>query len=310
MARLSGLQSITSAMHWQAAIKGFKNYLRLERSLSDNTVEAYVRDIEALAHYVGDNPPPAKVEPVILSAYVRRLAVIGVSPATQSRVVSSIRGFFKYLLLEDRIDRNPAELLETPKLRRKLPDTLSIEDIEAMIDSIDLSDPNGERNRAIIETLYGAGLRVSELCGLKISCIHFNEGFIRVTGKGDKERLVPLGGMAAKRIKTYMREVRVHRSIAKGSEDTLFLNARGRGLSRVMIFNIVKRSAVDAGIKKSISPHTLRHSFATHLVHGGADLRAVQDMLGHESITTTEIYTHLDQQYLRDAIIQFHPRSK
>lgn len=297
-------------MHWQAAIKGFKNYLRLERSLSDNTVEAYVRDIEALAHYVGDNPPPAKVEPVILSAYVRRLAVIGVSPATQSRVVSSIRGFFKYLLLEDRIDRNPAELLETPKLRRKLPDTLSIEDIEAMIDSIDLSDPNGERNRAIIETLYGAGLRVSELCGLKISCIHFNEGFIRVTGKGDKERLVPLGGMAAKRIKTYMREVRVHRSIAKGSEDTLFLNARGRGLSRVMIFNIVKRSAVDAGIKKSISPHTLRHSFATHLVHGGADLRAVQDMLGHESITTTEIYTHLDQQYLRDAIIQFHPRSK
>jgi integrase/recombinase XerD len=199
--------------------------------------------------------------------------------------------------------------LETPKLRRKLPETLNIEEIEKMIDSIDLSNPNGERNRAIIETLYGAGLRVSELCKLQISCIHFKEGYIRVTGKGDKERLVPLGGMAAKRIKTYQSEVRNHQSVTRDSEDTLFLNSRGTGLSRVMIFNIIKKAAADAGVKKNISPHTLRHSFATHLVHGGADLRAVQDMLGHESITTTEIYTHLDQQYLRDAIIQFHPRS-
>lgn len=306
---MNGPQSITSAMHWQAAIDGFRNHIRLERSLSANTIEAYTRDIHSLSDFIGDLSPPQKVKATQLREYIRSLAGIGISPSSQSRVVSSIRGFFKYMLLEDLIEKDPAELLETPKLRRKLPETLNIEEIEKMIDSIDLSTPNGERNRAIIETLYGAGLRVSELCKLQISCIHFKEGYIRVTGKGDKERLVPLGGMAAKRIKTYQSEVRNHQSVTRDSEDTLFLNSRGTGLSRVMIFNIIKKAAADAGVKKNISPHTLRHSFATHLVHGGADLRAVQDMLGHESITTTEIYTHLDQQYLRDAIIQFHPRS-
>ena len=296
-------------MHWQAAIDGFRSHIRLERSLSANTIEAYTRDIQSLCHFIGDSTPPQKVKAAQLRDYIRSLADIGISPSSQSRVVSSIRGFFKFLLLEDLIDTDPAELLETPKLRRKLPETLHIDEIEKMIDSIDLSKPNGERNRAIIETLYGAGLRVSELCNLKISCVHFNEGFVRVIGKGDKERLVPLGGMAAKRIKTYLTEIRNQQSVSRGSEDTLFLNSRGKGLSRVMIFKIIKQAAANSGVKKNISPHTLRHSFATHLVHGGADLRAVQDMLGHESITTTEIYTHLDQQYLRDAIIQFHPRS-
>ncbi|MFT4682024.1 MAG: integrase/recombinase XerD [Granulosicoccus sp.] len=296
-------------MHWQGAIDGFRNHIRLERSLSANTIEAYTRDINSLADFIGDDATPQNAKAPQLREYIRSLAEIGISPSSQSRVVSSIRGFFKYLLLEDLIILDPAELLETPKLKRKLPETLNIEEIEKMIESIDLSNPNGERNRAIIETLYGAGLRVSELCNLKISCIHFKEGFIRVTGKGDKERLVPLGGMASKRIKTYQSEIRNHQNVKKGSEDFIFLNSRGSSLSRVMIFNIIKKAAADAGIKKNISPHTLRHSFATHLVHGGADLRAVQDMLGHESITTTEIYTHLDQQYLRDAIIQFHPRS-
>lgn len=296
-------------MQWQAAIDGFRNHIRLERSLSANTIEAYTRDIHSLAEFIGEAATPQNVKAAQLRSYIRSLAEIGISASSQSRVVSSIRGFFKYMLLEDLITLDPAELLETPKLRRKLPETLNIEEIEKMIDSIDLSNPNGERNRAIIETLYGAGLRVSELCNLKISCIHFNEGFIRITGKGNKERLVPLGTMAAKRIRTYQTEIRNHQSVKHGSEDTLFLNSRGTGLSRVMIFNIIKGAALNAKVKKNISPHTLRHSFATHLVHGGADLRAVQDMLGHESITTTEIYTHLDQQYLRDAIIQFHPRS-
>lgn len=272
-------------------------------------MEAYLRDVEAMSNFFGEESEPVKISSEQLREYVRQLADIGMSPASQSRIVSSLRAFYKYFLLEDIIDFNPAELLETPKLRKKLPDTLSIEDVQSIIDAVDLSDPNGERNRAIIEVLYGAGLRVSELCGLKISNLYIDKGFVRVTGKGDKERLVPLGGEAVKRVKIYINEVRPHLTIKPGQDDILFLNSRGAGLSRVMIFNIVKDSARRAGIKKSISPHSFRHSFATHLVQGGADLRAVQEMLGHESITTTEIYTHLDQQYLMDNIVQFHPRS-
>lgn len=296
-------------MRWNVALNSFRTYLKLERSLSELTVEAYLRDVEAMSNYFGEESEPVKITSEQLREYVRQLADIGMSPASQSRIVSSLRAFYKYFLLEDIIDFNPAELLETPKVRKKLPDTLSIEDVQSIIDAVNLSDSNGERNRAIIEVLYGAGLRVSELCGLKISNLYIEKGFVRVTGKGDKERLVPLGGEAVKRVKIYLNEVRPHLSIDPGQEDILFLNSRGAGLSRVMIFNIVKNSAKKAGIKKSISPHTFRHSFATHLVQGGADLRAVQEMLGHESITTTEIYTHLDQQYLMDNIVQFHPRS-
>lgn len=296
-------------MRWNVALNSFRTYLKLERSLSELTVEAYLRDVEAMSNFFGAESEPVKISSEQLREYVRQLADIGMSPASQSRIVSSLRAFYKYFLLEDIIDFNPAELLETPKLRKKLPETLSIEDVQSIIDAVDLSDPNGERNRAILEVLYGAGLRVSELCGLQISNLYIDKGFVRVTGKGDKERLVPLGGEAVKRVKIYLNEVRVHSPIKPGQEDIVFLNSRGAGLSRVMIFNIVKSTAKKAGIKKSISPHTFRHSFATHLVQGGADLRAVQEMLGHESITTTEIYTHLDRQYLMDNIVQFHPRS-
>ena len=252
---------------------------------------------------------PIELNAAQLRKFVQQISDLGLSANTQSRMVSGIRSFYKYLLLEDKIDVDPSALLETPKIGRKLPDTLSREEIERMIDKVDLSKPEGERNRAILETLYGSGLRVSELTDLKISNIYFNDGFMRILGKGSKERLVPLGGMASKRISTYIKEIRVHIDIKKGAEDFVFLNRRGNPLSRVMIFNIVKEEAKKAGIEKSISPHTLRHSFATHLIEGGADLRAVQDMLGHESITTTEIYTHLDRDYLRSNIIQFHPRS-
>jgi integrase/recombinase XerD len=297
-------------MLWQRAIQGYRSYLQLERSLSANTVESYLRDIHHLQKFCEDQnlSSPDTVETEHLKLFVQQISDLGLSASTQSRMVSGVRSFYKYLLLEDRIDTDPSNLLETPKIGRKLPETLTADEVEALINSVDLSKPEGERNRTILETLYSSGLRVSELTELKISNIYFDEGFIRVLGKGSKERLVPLGGMASKRISTYIKEVRIHQDIKKGAEDFVFLNRRGSGLSRVMIFNIVKQAAVDAGIKKSISPHTLRHSFATHLVEGGADLRAVQDMLGHESITTTEIYTHLDRDYLRSNIIQFHPR--
>jgi len=299
-------------MHWQRAILGFKSYLQLERSLSGNTVEAYLRDIGQLRSFIestSGEESPIGLKTVQLKDFVRQIAELGLSANTQSRMVSGIRSFYKYLLLEDKIEVDPSALLETPKIGRKLPDTLSNEEVVAMIDSIDLSKAEGERNRAILETLYGSGLRVSELTNLKISNIYFNDGIMRILGKGSKERLVPLGGMAAKRILSYIKEIRVHNRIQKGSEDFVFLNNRGNPLSRIMIFNIVKKAAYNAGIKKSISPHTLRHSFATELIQRGADLRAVQDMLGHESITTTEIYTHLDRDFLRSNIIQFHPRA-
>lgn len=298
-------------MLWQRAIKGYRSYLQLERSLSENTVEAYIRDVTQLEHFsesVGlDSPVDLNTE--LLKEFVQQIADLGLSANTQSRMVSGVRSFYKYLLLEDRIQTDPSNLLETPKIGRKLPETLSQTEVEDLINAIDLSKPEGERNRTILETLYSSGLRVSELVELKISNIYFNDGFMRILGKGSKERLVPLGGMASKRIADYLKLIRSHIEIKKGAEDHVFLNRRGAPLTRVMIFNIVKQAAIDAGIKKNISPHTLRHSFATHLVEGGADLRAVQDMLGHESITTTEIYTHLDRDYLRSNIIQYHPRA-
>lgn len=299
-------------MRWEQATKGFRTYIRLERSLSSNTVEAYLRDLGHLQHYaetLPHRPDPDKMLTADLRGFVRHLADMGLSASSQGRMVSGIRTFYRYLLLEDLIADDPASLLETPRLRRKLPDTLNPDEVAAMIDGIDLSSAEGERNRAMLETMYGSGLRVSELTGLLISNIFFNDGFMRILGKGDKERLVPLGSMASKRIEGYLKDVRMHRPIKKGFEDHVFLNNRGAALSRVMVFNIVRKAAADAGIRKTISPHTLRHSFATHLIDGGADLRAVQEMLGHESITTTEIYTHLDRDYLRDSIIQFHPRS-
>ena len=298
-------------MDWQRALKGYRSYLQLERSLSANTVEAYMRDVTQLEHFCEDQgfESPDEVKTETLKEFVQKIAEIGLSANTQSRMVSGVRSFYKYLLLEDKIETDPSNLLETPKIGRKLPETLSQTEVEELINAVDLSKPEGERNRTILETLYSSGLRVSELVNLKISNIYFNDGFIRIVGKASKERLVPLGGMASKRISDYLKLIRVHADIKKGAEDHVFLNRRGASLSRVMIFNIVKQAAVDAGIKKNISPHTLRHSFATHLVEGGADLRAVQDMLGHESITTTEIYTHLDRDYLRSNIIEFHPRA-
>ncbi len=298
-------------MHWQRAIQGFRTYLQLERSFSSNTVEAYIRDVTQLEHFCIDLgiDSPIEASTFTLKTFVHQIAELGLSANTQSRMVSGVRAFYKYLLLEDQIETDPSNLLETPKIGRKLPETLSQIEVEELIKAVDLSKPEGERNRTILETLYSSGLRVSELVELKISAIYFNEGFMRILGKGSKERLVPLGGIASKRISDYIRQIRVHTNIQKGAEDHVFLNRRGAPLSRVMIFNIVKQAAVSAGIKKNISPHTLRHSFATHLVEGGADLRAVQDMLGHQSITTTEIYTHLDRDYLRSNIIQYHPRA-
>jgi integrase/recombinase XerD len=299
-------------MRWEQAVRGFKTYIRLERSLAANSVESYLRDLGHLQRFAEElprSPGPMELTTTQLRSFVRHLADMGLAPSSQGRMVSGVRTFYRYMLLEDLMADDPAALLETPRLRRKLPDTLNPDEVTAMIEGIDLSIKEGERNRAILETLYGSGLRVSELTGLRISNIFWREGFLKILGKGDKERLVPLGSMAATRIKGYINEVRIHQVVKKGFEDHVFLNNRGAALSRVMVFHIVKRAVADAGVKKSISPHTLRHSFATHLIDGGADLRAVQEMLGHESITTTEIYTHLDREYLRDSIIQFHPRS-
>jgi integrase/recombinase XerD len=298
---------------WESYIKGFKSFLKLERSLSPNSIEAYVRDVGKLVQfldYYNLQISPENVELKHLQDFLKWVNELGMSARSQARMISGIKTFYKYLLLEDVLKSSPAELLESPKVGRKLPDTLSTIEIDRIIEAIDLSKPEGGRNRAILETLYGCGLRVTELTELKISGIFFNEGFLKVIGKGNKERLVPLGSSAQKQILIYMREIRNHLSIGKGHEDILFLNKFGRKLSRVMIFYIIKDLAQKAGIRKTISPHTFRHSFATHLVEGGADLRAVQEMLGHASITTTEIYTHLDREYLRSNILQFHPRSR
>lgn len=300
-------------MIWNNYIKGFKTYLQLEKSLSLNSINAYIHDVEKLAQYLelkSMNNKPEQIQLKHLQEFIKWLNVVGVSARTQSRIISGIKSFYKYLLLEDIISNNPTDLLESPKIGRKLPDTLSLEEINNLIAAIDLSKPEGQRNKAMLETLYGCGLRVSELTDLKISGLYFDAGFIKIIGKGNKERLVPLGAVAKKNIMIYLNEVRIQLSPQKGNEDILFLNHRGRKLSRVMIFIIIKELAEKIGLKKNISPHTFRHSFASHLVDRGADLRAVQEMLGHESITTTEIYTHLDRNYLRDNILQYHPRSK
>ena len=299
-------------MKTNSYIKGFIAYLQLERSLAKNSIEAYTADVDKLFQYLQNEDSGKsflKVDLNDLRDFLAYINKIGVGARTQARIISGIKTFFKYLLLEDLITSDPSELLEAPRLGRKLPITLSISEIDKIEEVIDLSKPEGTRNKAIIETLYSCGLRVSELCDLKLSNLFFNEQYIRVIGKGDKERLVPIGSSAIKYIQIYTNEIRNHLQIQKGNEDIIFLNRRGRRLTRVMIFTIVKNLVEKAGIDKVVSPHSFRHSFATHLVEGGADLRAVQEMLGHESITTTEIYTHLDNEYLRSNIIQFHPRS-
>jgi integrase/recombinase XerD len=295
---------------WEAYKKGFKAYLGLERSLSDHSVQAYLSDIDKLTLFLqaaGLQKTPAELQLPDLQQFVRWVAELGMTQTSQARIISGVRAFYKYCLLEDIATKDPTTLLEAPKLLRQLPDVLSFEEIEAIIARIDLSTPEGGRNKAILETLYSCGLRVSEVVNLKLSQLYFDVGFIRVVGKGNKERLVPIGSSAIKYISIYKNNIRVHQAVKPGEEDILFLNRRGRRLTRVMIFLIIKDLVKQAGINKTISPHTFRHSFATHLVEGGADLRAVQEMLGHESITTTEIYTHLDREFLRKTLQQFHP---
>jgi integrase/recombinase XerD len=298
---------------WDAYKKGYKAWLQLEKSLSDNSVEAYLHDVQRLTDFLqmsNDLKNPDSIVLKDLENFTKWIHELGMTNASQARMISGLRSFFKYCLIEEIITIDPAALLEAPKSQRKLPDTLSFEEIELIIATIDLSKPEGERNKAIIETLYSCGLRVSELVNLKISHLYLDVGYIRVTGKGDKERLIPIGSDAIKYIDIYKNNIRNHINIKKGEEDILFLNRRGARLTRVMIFLILKDLATKAGITKSISPHTFRHSFATHLVEGGADLRAVQEMLGHESITTTEIYTHLDREFLRNTLHLYHPAFK
>ena len=298
---------------WDADKKGYKAWLRLEKSLSENSVEAYLRDVQQFTDYLqttGNLKTPDDIVLKDLEQFTQFINGLGMAHASQARMISGLRSFFKYCLAEEIVKTDPAALLEAPKQKRKLPDTLSFEEIEKIIAAIDLSKPEGERNRAILETLYSCGLRVSELVNLKISCVYTDVGYIRVTGKGDKERLIPIGSDAIKYIGVYRNMIRNHISVKTGEEDFLFLNRRGSRLTRVMIFLMLKATAKKAGIIKNISPHTFRHSFATHLVEGGADLRAVQEMLGHESITTTEIYTHLDREFLRTTLHMFHPAFK
>jgi integrase/recombinase XerD len=298
---------------WQAYKKGFKAYLQLEKSLSENSVEAYLHDIDKLTTYlaqVNELKTPEQVVLKDLEKFIQWVSELGLAPGSQARIISGLKSFFKYCLIERIIAIDPSALLESPKLKRSLPDILHYDEIENIIGQLDLSTPEGGRNKAILETLYSSGLRVSELVNLRLSCLFFDVGFIRVIGKGDKERLVPIGSDAIKYINLYRHNIRVHIAVKAGNDDILFLNRRGNKLSRVMIFLIIKGLARKAGINKTISPHTFRHSFATHLVEGGADLRAVQEMLGHESITTTEIYTHLDREFLRNTLQQFHPAFK
>ena len=298
---------------WEPYKKGYKAWLQLERSLSDHSVEAYCRDIELLTRYLQlqtDPPRPADINSESLRLFIHWIAEMGLSASSQSRIISGIKSFFRYCVLEQIVEADPTSLLEAPKQKRTLPDTLSFEEIESMIAAIDLSKPEGTRNKAMLETLYSCGLRVSELIGLRISQLYLELDYIRVRGKGDKERLVPIGKDASRYIKIYREQIRSQLNPAKGMEDILFLNKRGSALSRVMVFYIIRDLARRAGINKAVSPHTFRHSFATHLVEGGADLRAVQEMLGHASITTTEIYTHLDRDFLRKTLEQFHPGFK
>jgi integrase/recombinase XerD len=298
---------------WQPYINGFRLFLQLEKSLSVHSINAYVHDVNLLVQYLQIKALPLQVNEIgynHLSDFIGYIHELQLSATSQARIISGIKAFFKYLLLEDEIKINPAALLEAPKTIRKLPDVLDVHEIDAMVEAIDLTKPEGLRNKAIIETMFACGLRVSEIITLNITDIFITEQIVKITGKGNKERLVPIGNTALKCIDLYLKEVRKHQTPAKGCNDILFLNRRGNKLTRVMIFYILKNLAAKAGINKNISPHTLRHSFATCLVEAGADLRAVQQMLGHESITTTEIYTHIDRSYLRDVVTQFHPRSR
>lgn len=295
---------------WQSYIKEYQNYLRLERGLSKNTIENYTFDIEKLVLFL--NEKEIKVSPIHISEetvqqFIYEMAT-QINPRSQSRLISGLKSFFNYLVFEDYRKDTPLELIEVPKTGRKLPDTLATEEIDALISAIDLSTPEGERNRAMLETLYSCGLRVSELVGLKISDLFFEEGFIKITGKGNKQRFVPVGGSTIKYITSYVNLIRVHYAVQKGHEDTLFLNRRGKQLTRAMIFTIIKDLALKINLNKIISPHTFRHSFATHLLENGADLRSIQLMLGHESITTTEVYMHLDRKFLSEVLNNYHPR--
>jgi integrase/recombinase XerD len=298
---------------WESYKKGFRAYLQLEKSLSDNSTEAYLRDIEKLTQFLQEKrslKSPSEITLKDLQQFIRWITELGMTAASQARIISGIRAFYKYCLLENISKNDPTVLVEAPKLKRSLPDVLSFDEIENIIAQIDLSKPEGGRNKAILELMYSCGLRVTEVVNLRVSQLYFEAGFIRVTGKGDKERLVPVGKSAAKFVKIYQKDIRIHLPVQRGNEDIVFLNKRGSKLSRVMIFLIIKELVKKASIKKTVSPHTFRHSFATHLVEGGADLRAVQEMLGHESITTTEIYTHLDREFLRKTLENFHPAFK
>lgn len=299
-------------MNWNSYIKNFQSYLKIERGLSKNSIDNYVLDVEKLQQYLHQNDineSPITISEEQIQAFIYESSK-NINPRSQARLISGLKSFFNYLIFEDYRQSNPLELIETPRLGRKLPDTLNIADIDNLIAAIDLSSAEGERNRALLETLYGCGLRVSELVALKISDLFFNEGFIKVTGKGDKQRFVPISDLTQKYIEIYRNEIRTHLNIQKGHEDTLFLNRRGKQLTRAMIFTIIKNLAVKINLNKTISPHTFRHSFATHLLENGADLRSIQLMLGHESITTTEIYMHVDRKHLNQVMQTFHPRNK
>lgn len=298
-------------MKWQQALKDYHNYLRIERGLSENSIFNYSFDIKKLMGWLDENQiqvSPLDVDENLIQEFIYQLAKT-VNPRTQSRIISGLKGFFNYLIFENYRKTNPLELIESPKTGRKLPDTLSQSEIDKIINAIDLSTAQGERNRAIFETLYGCGLRVSELTNLKLSDLFFDEGFIQVTGKGNKQRFVPIAKVTMKYISIYINQVRIHESPVKEHQDILFLNRRGKKLTRAMIFTLLKQLAEKAGVRKNISPHTFRHSFATHLLENGADLRAIQQMLGHESITTTEIYMHVDRKHLSDVLMKYHPRS-
>lgn len=300
-------------MTWEEHIKGFQDYLQLEKGLSENTQQAYVRDVVKLQKFFSETVEkkiPERTSSRDLEIFIENLSEIGVAASTQIRVISSIKNFFQYLIYDESLQENPATTLESPRLSRKLPDTLSVEEIDAMIAQIPMDTAIGIRNRAIIETIYACGLRVSELIKLRISDLSFSEDYITVIGKGNKERIIPIAEQTQHYIRKYIREVRQLKKTHKDSRDILFLNNRGKGLSRIMIFYIIKDLAALAAIKKTVSPHTLRHSFATHLIEGGAGLRAVQEMLGHESITTTEIYTHIDRQYLQETVAMYHPYAR
>lgn len=297
-------------MNWESILKDFKKFLSFERNLSKNSILAYINDVDKIRVYAEDNNIPLeKLSTKDFQNFLAWINEFNISPYSQARIISGLKSFFNFLQLEYNFENNPVALIETPRLERKIPDVLDVADIDNLINAIDLSQPEGPRNKAMLEVLYGCGLRVSELIGLKISNLHLEVEFIKIEGKGNKERLIPIGHQAIKYLKIYLEKSRPHLPIKAGNEDFVFLNRRGASLTRVMVFIIIKDLAAKIGLQKKISPHTFRHSFASHLVEGGADLRAVQDMLGHESITTTEIYTHIDKDYLQSIITQYHPRS-